>query len=207
MGARALLAEVASDEQVAALLGDLIQRQHEGLLAPDVELVPAARTVLVDGLADARERVGLTAWLGSWAPHAVQFGSGPLVEVPTVYDGEDLAEVARWWGVTPDEAVRRHADCSFWVAFCGFAPGFAYLTGLPENLAVPRRPSPRTRVPAGSVALAGAYTGVYPGSSPGGWQLIGRTSLRLWDTDRTPAALLSPGTRVRFVPVDKGAWN
>jgi KipI family sensor histidine kinase inhibitor len=205
MGARALLAEVVSDEQVAALLGDLMQRQHEGLLAPEVELVPAARTVLVDGLADPRERAGLTVWLGSWTPHGVRSDSGPLVEVPTVYHGEDLAEVARWWGVTPDEAARRHSGCSFRVAFCGFAPGFAYLTGLPDNLAVPRRPTPRTRVPAGSVALAGAYTGVYPGPSPGGWQLIGRTSLRLWDTDRTPPALLSPGTRVRFVPVEKGA--
>jgi KipI family sensor histidine kinase inhibitor len=205
MGARALLAEVASDEQVAALLLDLTRRQRDGLLAPDVQLVPAARTVLVDGLAGARERAGLTTWLGSWVPHTVHSDSGPLVEVPTVYDGEDLAEVARRWGVTPDEAARRHAACSFRVAFCGFAPGFAYLTGLPENLAVPRHPTPRTRVPAGSVALAGAYTGVYPAPSPGGWQLIGRTTLRLWDADRAPAALLTPGTRVRFVPVGKGA--
>ncbi|WP_042381657.1 5-oxoprolinase subunit B family protein [Streptacidiphilus melanogenes] len=201
MGARALLAEVDSDEQVAALLGDLMQRQHQGLLGPDVELVPAARTVLVDGLTDARERSTLTAWLGAWEPHSAQAGTGPLVEIPTVYDGEDLAEVARLWGVPPEEAVRRHAACSFRVAFCGFAPGFAYLTGLPDEFAVPRRATPRTRVPAGSVALAGAYTGVYPGPSPGGWQLIGRTAVRLWDTDRTPAAMLTPGTRVRFVPV------
>ncbi|WP_042417826.1 5-oxoprolinase subunit B family protein [Streptacidiphilus anmyonensis] len=206
MGARALLAEVGTDEQVAALLGDLMQRQHDGLLTDGAELVPAARTVLIDGLADARERAGLATWLGAWTPHAAEAGTGPLVEIPTVYDGEDLAEVARLWGVPPDEAARRHADCLFRVAFCGFAPGFAYLTGLPDELAVPRRATPRTRVPAGSVALAGPYTGVYPSPSPGGWQLIGRTTLRLWDADRTPAALLSPGTRVRFVPAT-GARN
>ncbi|WP_042365449.1 5-oxoprolinase subunit B family protein [Streptacidiphilus neutrinimicus] len=204
MGTRALLAEVGSDEQVAALLGDLRLRQHDGLLGAGVELVPAARTVLVDGLADAAERTGLAAWLSAWAPHSATAGDGPLVEIPTVYDGEDLGEVARLWGVSAEEAARRHADCSFRVAFCGFAPGFAYLTGLPDEFAVPRRATPRTRVPAGSVALAGPYTGVYPSPSPGGWQLIGRTALRLWDADRTPAALLSPGTRVRFVPVTNG---
>jgi KipI family sensor histidine kinase inhibitor len=202
MGARALLAEVGSDEQVSALLGDLIRRQQKGLLRREVELVPAARTVLVDGLADARERAGLEAWLGGWTPRPSETGTGPLVEIPTVYDGEDLQEVAAAWGVTPEEAARWHSACSFRVAFCGFAPGFAYLTGLPFELAVPRRATPRTRVPTGSVALAGAYTGVYPSPSPGGWQLIGRTALRLWDADRTPAALLRPGTRVRFVPVE-----
>ena len=156
MGGRALLAEVGSDEQVAALLHDLMQHQRNGLLGAEVELVPAARTVLVDGLGSPRERATLTAWLEAWVPHAVRTDAGSLVEIPTVYDGEDLAEVAALWGVTPQEAVRRHAACSFRVAFCGFAPGFAYLTGLPEELAVPRRATPRTRVPAGSVALAGA---------------------------------------------------
>lgn len=207
MGARALLAEVGSDEQVAALLGDLTQRQEEGLLGADVELVPAARTVLVDGLGSARERAALTAWLGAWVPHAVRAGGGALVEIPTRYDGEDLAEVAALWGVTPEEAARRHAACAFRVAFCGFAPGFAYLTGLPAELAVPRRSTPRTRVPAGSVALAGGYTGVYPSPSPGGWQLIGQTSLRLWDNERSPAALLTPGSRVRFVAVEEGTTS
>ena len=99
---------------------------------------------------------------------------------------------------------RRSRGCTpateFRVAFCGFAPGFGYLTGLPERCHVPRRDSPRTAVPAGSVALAGPYTGVYPRSSPGGWQIIGTTEAVLWDPGREPAALLSPGTRVRFVP-------
>ncbi|SEL94568.1 5-oxoprolinase subunit B family protein [Streptacidiphilus jiangxiensis] len=205
MGPRALLAEVTTDDQVSALLADLVLRQQAGALGADVELVPAARTVLVDGLADARERTSLAAWLAAWEPHAGDTGTGPLLEVPTVYDGEDLPEVAALWGLSPADAARRHAACEFRVAFCGFSPGFAYLTGLPADLAVPRRATPRTRVPAGSVAVAGAYTGVYPSPSPGGWQLIGHTTLRLWDEQRTPAALLTPGTRVRFVPVTEGA--
>ncbi|WP_037609069.1 5-oxoprolinase subunit PxpB [Streptacidiphilus rugosus] len=201
MGARALLAEVGSDEEVAALLADLVRRQRAGELAAGLDLVPAARTVLVDGLVDARELAALSGWLEGWTPHRAPVDEGRLVEVETVYDGEDLAEVAALWGMSAAEAARCHAACTFRVAFCGFAPGFAYLTGLPESLAVPRRATPRTRVPAGSVALGGAYTGVYPGPSPGGWQLIGRTSLPLWQPDREPPALLAPGTRVRFVAV------
>ncbi|WP_215909761.1 5-oxoprolinase subunit B/C family protein [Streptacidiphilus fuscans] len=205
MGLRALLAEVDSDEHVAALLADLTEHRQAGGLDAGAELVPAARTVLVDGLADAGQVRTLARWLGGWQPHALPVGEGPLVEIPTVYDGEDLADVAALWDVSVEEAARLHAACEFRVAFCGFAPGFAYLTGLPERLAVPRRATPRTRVPAGSVALGGAYTGVYPGPSPGGWQLIGRTSLPLWDPSRDPAALLAPGTRVGFRPVRAGS--
>jgi KipI family sensor histidine kinase inhibitor len=201
MGAHAVLAEVGSDEEVAALLADLARRQQAGELADGLELVPAARTVLVDGIADARALASLNGWLEGWTAHRLPVDEGPLVEIETVYDGEDLAEVAALWGVSTAEAARRHAACSFRVAFCGFAPGFAYLTGLPQALAVPRRATPRTRVPAGSVALGGSYTGVYPGPSPGGWQLIGRTALQVWQTDREPPALLAPGTRVRFVAV------
>ncbi len=112
--------------------------------------------------------------------------------------------MAALWGVPPEEAVRIHTAPEYVVAFCGFAPGFGYLTGLPARYEVPRRATPRSAVPAGSVALAGPYTGVYPRSSPGGWQLLGRTALPLWDTGRTPAALLAPGTRVRFTPVRAG---
>lgn len=111
--------------------------------------------------------------------------------------------MAGHWGVAEGEVARIHAGTEFRVAFCGFAPGFGYLTGLPARYDVPRRDTPRTAVPAGSVALAGPYTGVYPRSSPGGWQLIGSTDAVLWDHARVPAALLSPGTRVRFVPVGR----
>jgi KipI family sensor histidine kinase inhibitor len=114
------------------------------------------------------------------------------------YDGPDLAEVARLWGVAPGEVPGIVGGTEFRVAFCGFAPGFGYLTGLPEHLHVPRRGTPRTAVPAGSLALAGEYAGVYPRSSPGGWQLIGSTDAVLWDPEREPAALFAPGVRVRF---------
>jgi KipI family sensor histidine kinase inhibitor len=103
--------------------------------------------------------------------------------------------------MTADEVVATHTASDLVVAFCGFAPGFAYCTGLPERLAVPRLDSPRARVPAGSVGLAGPFTGVYPTESPGGWRLLGRTDLVLWDEERDPPATLSPGTAVRFVAV------
>ena len=140
----------------------------------------------------------MTAVLAAWRPRRRRRPRRPLVEVPTVYDGADLAEVAELWGVSAEAAVRIHTGPEYRVAFCGFAPGFAYLTGLPARYEVPRRATPRTSVPAGSVALAGPYTGVYPRSSPGGWQLLGRTDLPLWDAARDPAALLAPGVRVRF---------
>ena len=195
VGRSALLLEVADDGEVASLIRELTERQTSGALGMVTEVVPAARTVLLDGVADPELIIRQFA---DWRPVPVPADAGPLVLVPTVYDGADLAEVADRWGVSPDEAARIHSGCEYRVAFCGFAPGFAYLTGLPERLAVPRRDTPRTRVPAGSVALAGPYTGVYPAASPGGWQLLGRTGLPLWDPRRDPAALLSPGTRVRF---------
>ena len=116
-----------------------------------------------------------------------------------VYDGEDLPDVARTTGLGQREVVERHLRAEYVVAFCGFAPGFAYLSGGDPALRVSRRNSPRTRVPAGSVGLADEFTGVYPRQMPGGWQLIARTDVVLWDLDRDPPALLPPGTRVRFV--------
>ena len=195
VGRAALLLEVGSDAEVAALLREVTELRDAGELGKVAEVVPAARTVLLDGVA-APDAVARR--FAGRRPTALPPDAGPLVEVETVYDGADLAEVAGLWGVTPAEAVRIHTGCEYRVAFCGFAPGFAYLTGLPERYAVPRRATPRTRVPAGSVALAGPYTGVYPGASPGGWQLLGRTGLPLWDPEREPAALLAPGVRVRF---------
>ncbi|WP_344835302.1 allophanate hydrolase subunit 1 [Actinocorallia longicatena] len=159
------------------------------------EVVPGASTVLVvaSGPLDALERAlrGLSA--GEFT------GSGELVEIPVVYDGEDLAEVAGLTGLTVDEVAARHCGAEYTVAYLGFSPGFGYLTG--GVLDVPRRETPRTRVPAGSVAVAGPYTAVYPSASPGGWRLLGRTPLTLWDVDRDPPSLLSPGTRVRFQPL------
>ncbi|MGW4898050.1 5-oxoprolinase subunit PxpB [Kitasatospora sp. NPDC004240] len=195
VGARALLAEVAGTEEVAALYGWLRERQEAGELPAVEEIVPAARTVLLDGV---RDPAAATALLRAFRPSAGSGATGPLVEIPVTYDGADLAEVAALWDVSPEEAVRIHTSFEYVVAFCGFAPGFGYLTGLPQRYEVSRRATPRSAVPAGSVALAGPYTGVYPRSSPGGWQLLGRTGLTLWDTDREPAALLEPGVRVRF---------
>ncbi|MET8904622.1 allophanate hydrolase subunit 1 [Streptomyces sp. NPDC004538] len=196
VGDDALLVEVSSGEEAEALRVELLRRRAEGTLAAR-EIVPAARTVLLDGVADrARLAAELTAAEVPPAPPR----AGRVVEIPVRYDGPDLADVGAHWGVAPQEVARIHADTEFRVAFCGFAPGFGYLTGLPARYDVPRRDTPRTAVPAGSVALAGPYTGVYPRSSPGGWQLIGTTDAVLWDHTRVPAALLSPGTRVRFVP-------
>ncbi|WP_316932041.1 allophanate hydrolase subunit 1 [Nocardioides marmotae] len=188
-GPSAVLVEVDGPAEALALAAWV---RTEGL--PVVEVVPAAATVLLDGTDPA---VVLDA-LAGWTPEAAA-PAGGLVEVPVVYDGEDLAYVAERWGVDVDEAVERHAATAFVSAFCGFAPGFAYLTGLPDELAVPRLDSPRPRVPAGSVALAGTWCGVYPTASPGGWRILGRTDVALWDPDRPTPALLAPGTRVRFV--------
>jgi KipI family sensor histidine kinase inhibitor len=122
------------------------------------------------------------------------------VELPVDYDGADLDEVARMSGLDVDEVIARHSNGIYTVRFCGFAPGFAYLDGLDPTLHVARRASPRTEVPAGSVAIAGEFAGVYPRRSPGGWQLLGRTTTVLWDLSARPPALLVPGTIVRFVP-------
>ncbi|MEW2614928.1 allophanate hydrolase subunit 1 [Streptomyces sp. NPDC047880] len=196
VGEDALLVEVSSDDEAQALHAELLRRRAEGSLAAR-EIVPAARTVLLDGLdAPALLAAELSAADLPPAPPRAR----DVVEIPVRYDGPDLADVAAHWGVPQKEVARIHGDTEFRVAFCGFAPGFGYLTGLPPRYDVPRRATPRTAVPAGSLALAGPYTGVYPRSSPGGWQLIGTTDVVLWDHARVPAALLSPGTRVRFVP-------
>ncbi|MFF3502510.1 allophanate hydrolase subunit 1 [Streptomyces sp. NPDC003247] len=197
VGEDALLVEVDSDVEAQALHAELLRRRAEGSLTVR-EIVPAARTVLLDGLDDPVRRAGE---LASAAVPPAPPPAGEVVELPVRYDGPDLADVAAHWGVPEREVARIHAGTEFRVAFCGFAPGFGYLTGLPGRYDVPRRATPRTAVPRGSVALAGPYTGVYPRSSPGGWQLIGTTDAVLWDHTRVPAALLTPGTRVRFVPV------
>ncbi|TCO49084.1 KipI family sensor histidine kinase inhibitor [Kribbella antiqua] len=160
-----------------------------------VDIVPAARTVMVstDGPLDALARA-----LRAVEPQAGGRAASELLEIPVVYDGEDLQDVADLLGCSPAEVVSRHTRDDWTVAFCGFAPGFGYLTGL-GDWDIPRRKSPRTKVPAGAVALAGEFSGVYPRESPGGWQLIGRTHVKIFDQEREPAALFHPGRRVRFV--------
>ncbi len=202
VGEDALLVEVATGEAAEALHAELLRRAAAGTLPPVRDIVPAARTVLLTGLAEPRS---LAAELPTWRIPPLTAGDREAIEIAVRYDGPDLADVAALWGCAPQEVARIHSGAEFRVAFCGFAPGFAYLTGLPERYHVPRRATPRTSVPAGAVALAGPYTGVYPRSSPGGWRLLGRTDAVLWDPQREPAALLEPGTRVRFVPEAAGA--
>src|SRR6266536_3970183 len=189
-GPYAILAEVADVAQAQTLYAAL--RDTDGLDAL-VDLVPAARTVLAVARPTAEGRAcldRLASVVDSLSPGDAAPGDGPLVELPVRYDGADLAATADLLGMAPDELVRRHAEAAYRVAFCGFAPGFGYLTGVPPDLRVPRLPAPRIRVPAGAVGLAGEFCGVYPRESPGGWRLLGRTDAVLWDAGRQPAALL-----------------
>lgn len=195
VGHHGLLVECVDLDDVAATYA-AVQARLGDLGATDV--VPAARTVLLDGLRDVEAAARLLADLDP-GPRRDTAVVAAVVEIPVTYDGDDLDEVARQWEVDTSEVARIHRGTEFRVAFCGFAPGFAYCTGLPEGLHVARRREPRARVPAGSVALAGEFASVYPSASPGGWQLIGTTSVAVWRPDAERPALLEPGTRVRFV--------
>jgi KipI family sensor histidine kinase inhibitor len=214
-GDGAVLLEFDSAQQVEAARRSLLSQPPEGVL----ELVPAARTILVhydpavlspDRLAvplAAGEAPAPAAPTAAAAPAALDSQpppalDSPLVTVPVVYDGADLEELSGSTGLSVAEVVERHAAPVYLVAFCGFSHGFGYLTGLDPVLRLPRRAAPRTRVPAGSVAIADEYAGVYPTAGPGGWHLLGRTDAVLWDVERDPPALFAPGTRVRFAPVD-----
>jgi len=166
-----------------------------------VDVIPAATSVVVTHEArvgDAIRRV--LSGLDEHDPSAVR-GAGQLVEIPVDYNGADLAEVARACSLSVERVIALHSGADYEVSFCGFAPWFAYLIGLPRELHLPRRTSPRTRVPPGSVAIAATYSAVYPCESPGGWHLLGATTANLWDVSRVQPALLQPGTRVRFVSV------
>ena len=192
-GRDGLLVELDSLAQVQRLYAELRRRTPRGI----VDIVPAARTVLLVGPGTGRVAKELTRWQ---LPE-ISDKAGALVEIPVIYDGEDLGEVSQITGLPVDGIVKLHSGTELRAAFCGFVPGFAYLGGLPGALQVPRRDTPRTQVPAGSVALAGEFTGVYPRATPGGWRLIGRTELPMWDARRDPPSLLAPGMRVRFVAV------
>lgn len=186
-GADALLVEVA-DAGVARRLA-----AHLRAAGLDVDdLVPAARSLLVDGVASPAAVAEAVSAFRDPGPSV----EGELVVLPIRYDGPDLAAVAQLLGCSPQEVATRHQAIEFRCEFTGFAPGFGYLSGWRHP--VPRLPSPRSRVPAGSVALADTWCGVYPSDSPGGWLIIGSTETRLWALDRDPPALLVPGTRVRF---------
>lgn len=207
VGERAFLVGV-TDPGVRA---ELIRRLVAARIPHATDVVPAAETVLVvvdseaavptaqaavrDALAESQKAAAPRGHAPADAP------DGEIVDIPVRYDGEDLDVVATHLGITAAEVVERHTGQTWTVDFQGFMPGFAYLRGANSDLTVPRRESPRTRIPAGSIALAGDFTGTYPQASPGGWQLIGTTDAVLWDVERTPPALLPAGARVRFVDV------
>ncbi len=199
-GRTALLVELADLAEAQAWYAEVLRRREAGELPGIREVVPGARTVLLDGVTDTDHAAGL---LAGWpAPSATTRVPATGVTVPVRYDGPDLAAVADHWRMPVDEVVRIHTSTEFTVAFCGFSPGFAYLAGLPQDRQVPRLDTPRTRVPAGAIGLAGPWCGVYPSDSPGGWRLIGRTSRTLFDLNRDPPALLVPGMTVRFDEAD-----
>jgi KipI family sensor histidine kinase inhibitor len=199
-GQSAVLIELAGAPDVLPVRDALLARAHPAVLA----VVPAARTVLVEfdpsAVSGAELRRLIEGCLTGPASAAAPRQPEPAVELVVRYDGADLASVARECGLTVPEVIRRHCAPEYTVQFCGFAPGFGYLSGLDPVLRLPRLASPRPAVPAGSVAIAGEFTGIYPRSSPGGWRLLGRTDAVLFDLERRPPALLRPGTAVRLMP-------
>ncbi len=210
----------ASDRSLLLIFDDRISLAAHGdvlRLTPLLESVrgvtnvhPAYASILIDFDPLAIRHSGVERAV---AELFAQAASAPLpeprtVEIPVVYGGEygpDLETVAAMTGHTPDEVVAIHSSADYLVYFLGFSPGFPYLGGLPESIAAPRLDTPRRRVPAGSVAIGGRQTGVYPMASPGGWRIVGRTSLRLFDPGADPPALLRMGDHVKFVPAAKGA--
>ncbi len=198
-----LLVELADLQETLALFASLEADPVPGI----ADMVPAARTLMIRFHAGATTPEALAREVATRDLSARIAPSDKLVEIPVRYDGEDLADVAALTGLSVEEVVRRHVESEFTVAFCGFAPGFGYLVGGDPALQVPRRQSPRTRIPAGAVALAGAFSGVYPQESPGGWQIIGVTPEKMWDLSRDPPALFQPGYRVRFYDLAKRAYT
>jgi KipI family sensor histidine kinase inhibitor len=190
-----LLVELKDLDETLALFASLNADPVDGI----EDMVPAARTLMIRFRPDRLSAERLAGKLAERDLSARIAPADMLVEIPVQYDGEDLNDVAGLTGLSVEEVIRRHTESTFTVAFCGFAPGFGYLVGGDPALQVPRRQSPRTKIPAGSVALAGAFSGVYPQNSPGGWQIIGTTPLKMWDLTRDPPALFQPGYRVRFV--------
>src|SRR5207344_151923 len=191
-GPGAVLAEYDSLAEVLAVYDALQTAELPGV----DEVVPAARTVLVEFRRVDRAALEMLLVPTEAAPRP----HGPIVEIPVVYDGVDLDDVAKATGLSRAEVIEVHSGVVYAAAFLGFTPGWAYLVGLPEVLHVPRRATPRTAVPAGSVAIANEFRGVYPTVSPGGWNLLGHTSATMFDVGRDKPALVTAGDRVRFVP-------
>ncbi|AKS32005.1 5-oxoprolinase subunit B family protein [Mycolicibacterium goodii] len=197
-GDQALLLEFRSTAEVLAWTETLREAELLGV----VDIVPAARTVLVK-LAGPRYQAPTRQRLGKLRVRPDLIGHHPPgdrvdVTIDVVYDGADLHEVASLTGMTPAQVIAAHTGTPWRVGFCGFAPGFGYLVEGDPRLQVPRRAEPRTSVPAGAVALAGEFSGVYPRRSPGGWQLIGHTDTVMFDVNREKPALLTPGMWVQF---------
>ncbi|WP_027229611.1 urea amidolyase family protein [Phyllobacterium sp. UNC302MFCol5.2] len=193
-GTAAMLLELPNLEATITLLDALQTRPVPGV----VEIVPAARTLLIRFDAFETDRSALIDAISKIDLSVRSIRQGKLFEIPVVYDGEDLNEVGDLLGWSVDNLIDRHTAATYTVAFTGFAPGFAYMACDDPAFDVPRRKSPRARIPAGAVALGGKFGGIYPSEGPGGWQLLGRTPLKMWDVGRSPAALLAPGDRVQF---------
>jgi KipI family sensor histidine kinase inhibitor len=198
-GATALLVELVSLEAVIALRLHLGRSPIDGV----VEMVSAYRTLLVryDPAMVSEQRLRELLIQTVPAGEALKETSAGIMEIPVIYDGEDLEDVATITGLGVAGVIGLHTEQVWTSAFCGFSPGFSYLVAPGWRLGIPRRTSSRTLVPAGAVALAGGFSGVYPRSSPGGWQLIGRTEVSMWSLGRNPPALAPAGALVRFVDV------
>lgn len=192
-----LLVELDGLDAVLALYAALAGTVPDGV----TDLVPAARTLFVQLDPARADPAEVERIIRSTRPASGEQDDGGLLRVPVVYDGADLTEVAKMTGLSEREVVDEHTGTEWTVAFGGFAPGFGYLAGGSHRLEVSRRGESRTKVATGSVGLAGRFSGIYPRESPGGWQLIGRTELDIWQVDRDPPALLRPGVRVRFEEV------
>jgi len=203
-GPSAVLIELAGGPDVLPVRDALLGQAHPAVLA----VVPAARTVLVEFDPSAVSGTEVRRWIEGCltvpASAAATRQPEPAVELLVRYDGADLGSVAEQCGLSVPEVIRRHSAAEYTVQFCGFSPGFGYLSGLDPVLRLPRLASPRPAVPAGSVAIAGEFTGIYPRSSPGGWLLLGSTDAVLFDLDRQPPALLRPGAAVRLLPAGPG---
>jgi inhibitor of KinA len=203
-GDRAVLVTIGTGID-PALLGQVLaldRALQEGHLPGLLTVVPAYASLLCRFDPDVTDAARLEADIRQFEDGlSAAVPSGPMVDIPTRYDGPDLEDVARRTDLTPEGVIDAHAGREYLVYCVGFAPGFTYCGILPDQLAVPRRGSPRLHVPRGSVAIAGRQTGIYAVSSPGGWNLIGRTDMRLFDVGATPPARFKPGDRIRFVPL------